>query len=147
MSADTWQQRLAEFEERYKHGRVTLEPDDAIRPVLNARVPNQYGVYVIVGRRNATRQVCYIGKAGTMVSSGAFRHQGLRERLQAKQQGMSRPEFYRLKMQDEHWDALEVTWIVTFDHEHQTIPAAAEAELLQAYWDTHRRLPSWNETF
>ena len=79
-----------------------------------------------------------------MTTTGQFKAQTLRGRLQAKQHGISRIEFFRGKFLDENWDALAVEWFITFDAVNKTLPGKAEGELLQAYWDAHGCLPPWN---
>jgi hypothetical protein len=126
-------------------GVVELQPGGSIATCCRlGRVPNAPGVYLIDGLRAGVPTLCYIGKAGTMRQDGSFKDQGIAGRLTAKQQDMSRQQYFQQQMAAYSFDALRFRWFVTFQDQVRILPAKAEADLLQAYFDAHSRLPLWN---
>ena len=105
-------------------------------------VPNSPGVYII---SEPSGEIVYIGKAGTLQQGGSFKEQGLRGRLCAKQNGVPRQTYFNRRMQEGRLDHIEVRWFVSFDDRVKVLPAKAEADLLQAYFEDHGKLPVWNE--
>jgi len=61
-----------------------------------------------------------------------------------KQQDVFRREFFRKLMADKSLTGLTFLWFVTHDQNTRVIPALAEMELLQAYYDQHGCLPELN---
>lgn len=114
---------------------------------LTRNIPNLPGVYYIVKLAAGKIEIVYIGKAGTMESDGAFKKQGLQKRLNMKQDGLFRQEFFETKLLEESIDALDIYWFVTFDEYHQDVPAFLEASMLQDFYWMYDKLPSWNKTF
>lgn len=108
-------------------------------------VPEEPGVYLIYGLRKGAKELLYVGKAGTLQNNGTFKDQKLRGRLSAKQRGVLRQRFFQEQIEVLNLDALEFRWFVTFHGSARVIPAKAEADLLQAYFDEKSVLPRWNE--
>jgi hypothetical protein len=127
-------------------GRFSLLPDESIDEVVRREnVPNLPGVYIIF-RCDDPEHPLYIGKAGALKTDGSWKDQGLRKRLKNRQKRMPRRKFFRKLMDDEGLAGLTFFWFVTHDQNIRIIPALAEAELLQAHYDTYGRLPGVNES-
>jgi len=109
------------------------------------RVPDKPGVYLIYSESIDPESLLYIGKAGTMKTDGSFKNQGLSGRLCAKQDGKPRPQFFQEVMDQFAIQALYFQWFVTFAEDTKILPAKAEADLIQAYYDTFGRLPLLNK--
>jgi hypothetical protein len=59
---------------------------------------------------------------------------------------MTRQAFVEQEMDKSGWESLVFSWFVTFDASVHVIPAKAEADLLQAYFDENGHLPEWNQS-
>lgn len=131
---------------KYKHnGHFFFERGQTLSQVCNA--PEQAGVYYILMLRKGKIQLVYIGASGTINQKGKFSSQLLRGRLNNKQNGMKRQQFFEEIMLQNEIDALDIYWFVTFDKNHQHIPAYVEALLLQKYYEVYGCLPEWNKEF
>lgn len=135
-----------------KNGSFELLPGEPLRErIRKAGVPDKPGVYLICGTERERCRLLQIGKAGTLKGDGLFKNQKLRGRLGAKQEGMSRDKFFQIKMSKLQLDSLRFYWFVTFDKDDKDdkhvfiIPAKAEADLLQRYFDDNGKLPLWNK--
>jgi hypothetical protein len=127
------------------HGRFSLLPDESINEVVKrCSIPNARGVYIIFRCDDAERPL-YIGKAGTVNQGGAWKEQGLAKRLTMKQGGKYRREYFRDLMNEGSITGLTFQWFVTHDQNNKIIPALAEMELLQAYFDQYNCLPKLNQ--
>lgn len=110
-------------------------------------VPNLPGVYYILRLANGHVDLVYIGKSGTILQNGTFKNQLLKKRLNNKQDGMPREQFFKEKIKQEQIDALDIYWFVTFDENQRDIPAFVEAQIIQRYFDNYGQLPEWNKDF
>jgi len=127
------------------NGRFSLLPDESIDEVVRREnVPNARGIYIIFRCDDLDRPL-YIGRAGTIETSGSWKNQGLRERLTKKQERKPRHEFFCKLMADKGLAGLTFLWFVTHDQNSRIIPALAEMELLQAHYDTCGCLPELNK--
>jgi hypothetical protein len=126
------------------NGSFTLRPNESMRKAVSANgVPSACGVYVVTALSRSSR-IVYIGKAGTMTCSGKWKSQKLRGRLTNSQGRLSRETFFRHYIATHRLKGLQFQWFVTFDEKVAVLPFLAEAELLQAYFTEHRRLPELN---
>jgi hypothetical protein len=126
------------------NGRFSLLPDESINEVVKReKVANARGIYIIF-RCDDAQKPLYIGKAGTVNLDGAWKKQGLSERLTMKQDGMYRRDFFRKLMKEGSIAGLTFHWFVTHDQNSKIIPALAEMELLQAHFDQYGCLPKLN---
>lgn len=133
--------------EIYEHnGHFFFKKGDNLR-AQSKTVPNLPGVYLIFRLAHGRVDLVYIGKSGTVLQNGEFRNQLLRKRLNNKQGGVKRQEFFTQKMEEEEIDALDIYWYVTFDDEYQDLPGYVEGLLLQKYFDIHEKLPPWNREY
>jgi hypothetical protein len=133
--------------DKYKNkGHFFFQKGDALREVSKG-IPNLPGVYCIYRLCGGKVDLVYIGKSGTMLSNGKFKDQLLNKRLNNKQDGMYRQQFFEQKLVEEGNDALDIYWYVTFDKDNQDIPSYVEGILLQRYFKIHRRLPEWNKEY
>jgi len=110
-------------------------------------VPNEAGVYVIYKLAGGKIELVYVGKSGTMNQNGTFKEQKLRKRLNNKQDGVKRQEYFENKIATENIDALDIYWYVTFDKNNQDLPAYVEGVLLQHYFEAYGELPAWNKDY
>src|SRR5690349_14153732 len=140
MSFEDW---LTEYTGRFTvHGVVELKPGGSLSTCCRlGSVPNAPGVYLIDGLRAGVPTLCYIGKAGSIRQDGSFKEQGIAGRLTAVQGGMSRQQYFQRQMMAYAFDALRFRWFVTFKDQVRILPAKAEADLLQAYFEAYSQLP------
>jgi len=116
--------------------------------VCSKEVPNEPGVYIIYGCRKEKREVIYIGKGGTIYTDGIFTEQGLKKRINnTRKHDEDAQTYYTKLIADSGYDKLVFRWFVTFDSKAKTIPAYAEARLLQAFFDDNDKLPEENAGF
>ena len=135
-----------------QNGSFELLPGQDVRKLARKNgVPDKPGVYFICGTGRERSRLLQIGKAGTLTNDGSFKNQKLPGRLGAKQGGMPRWKFFQKEMSKLQLDSLLFYWFVTFnrdviDRDELIIPAKAEADLLQRYFDDNGHLPPWNKT-
>ncbi len=139
-------QMLGRYDKRFTiNGSFRLQRGENLRTCIQRnQVPDMPAVYLIYAVRQRRAELLYIGKSGTLRSDGSFKNQMLATRLRMKQGKMWRAEFYAEQMKKLRLTALHFQWWVTFDDKVRIIPLKAEADLLQAFFDDHRRLPQWN---
>ncbi len=128
------------------HGQFEISSGNELRNKIRAsNVSNKPGCYVIYKNSIESHNVIYIGKAGTMKTDGSFKDQGLAGRLCAKQEKMPRPQFFQEIIEKHKISILYFQWFVTFNGQSKILPAKAEADLLQAYFDEYGELPMLNK--
>ena len=133
--------------EKYKNqGHFFFEKGKALAEV-SQNVPNEAGVYVIYKLAGGKIELVYIGKSGTINQNGTFKEQKLRKRLNNKQDGVKRQEYFENKIAAENIDALDIYWYVTFDKNNQDLPAYIEGVLIQYYFEVYGELPAWNKDY
>lgn len=110
-------------------------------------VPNLPGVYYILRLARDHVDLVYIGKSGTISQKGNFKDQLLKLRLNNKQNGKPREQFFKDKILEEEIDTLDIYWFATFDEKHQDLPAYVEAKIIQRYFEIYGQLPEWNKEF
>jgi hypothetical protein len=137
---------MNEFREMFpQHGEFTLSPDQSVSTAVKEHdVPNKPGAYVISSVTPSRTEVVYIGKSGTVNKDGSWKNQGLRKRLTKKQDNESRSVFFKRYMEKHSLLGLHFEWFVTFGSESEVLPIFAEAQLLQAFFCEHQRLPHLN---
>ena len=136
------------FDELTKYqnnGHFFFEKGQTLSKVCNA--PELAGVYYILMLRKGKIQLVYIGASGTINQKGEFKTQLLRSRLNNKQNGTKRQQFFEEIMQEKEIDALDIYWFVTFDNDNRHLPSYVEALLLQKHFDIYGYLPEWNKSF
>ncbi len=137
------------FDELNKYenqGHFFFESGDSLQK-KSAEVPELPGVYYIIRLAGGEIDLVYIGKSGTMLPGGSFKNQLLRKRLNNKQDGIKRQQYFEEKIASEHIDALDIYWFVTFDEHHRDLPGYVEGRLMQRYYETYGTLPEWNKGF
>lgn len=135
-----------ELEKYDNKGHFFFEKGKSLTEV-SKEVPNEAGVYVIYKLAGGKIELVYIGKSGTMNQNGTFKEQKLRKRLNNKQDGVKRQEYFENKIEAENIDALDIYWYVTFDKNNQDLPAYVEGVLLQHYFEVYGELPAWNKDY
>ena len=130
-----------------EHGSFTLRKDEKISQRCREEgVSDKPGVYLIYGLHRSEHKLLYVGKAGTLQQDGTFKKQKLLGRLNAVQDGIPRQRFFQEQIEHLDLDALVFNWFVTFSQQVRVIPAKAELDLLQAYFDEYHKLPLWHKT-
>lgn len=126
-------------------GTFRMRLGESISQIMKQHnVPQLPGVYVYYGMRSEEPTLLYIGRAGTVCQDGRIKEQGLLGRLKNTHNNMPRQKVYESLLQE--WDELLFCWWVTFDETIKILPAKAEADLLQFYFDAHQRLPPYNKS-
>ncbi|MGA9543977.1 MAG: hypothetical protein WBQ85_10430 [Candidatus Sulfotelmatobacter sp.] len=126
------------------NGRFDLLPAESIIDVLRReKVPNSPRVYAYFQRDDFERPL-YIGKAGTMMTDGSWRRQGISERLYETAPRSDSGLAFRDLMAKDSPTGLTFVWFVTFDQHTKIIPSLIEMELLQAHYDLRGCLPRLN---
>lgn len=146
----TFDELLSDYRQRFPwHGFFELRKGEKIG--IRAKeegVPDKPGVYLVYGYKDGRSELLYIGKSGTLHEDGdEFSDQKLLRRItKGKQDGMPRRAFFPEQMKLLGLEALIFYWFVTFTLNVKVIPAKAEADLLQAYFDEYDKLPLWNKS-
>ena len=110
-------------------------------------VPNDYGINLIYEGFDCNGELIYIGRSGIIQSDGTMGSQGIRKRLGMKQDGMYRNDFFKKEM-EKRQKGISVAWFVTFNIAGQkTLPALAESEAMQEFYELEGRLPELNKSF
>ncbi len=135
-----------ELNKYQNNGHFFFKQGDNLRE-KSKDVPNLPGVYYIIRLAKGKPELVYIGKAGSIEQDGNFKNQGLHNRLNNKQEGLKRQDFFTKKCIEENIDALDIYWFVTFDHINNDLPGYIEGLLLQIYFEQFGNLPEWNKSF
>lgn len=137
---------LETYAERFTNrGELLLKPGEALEGAVSAAgVPHAPGVYLVYGRAGDGERLLYVDKAGTLRSDGSFTSQMLDDRMTAKQYGKARTTLWPRWIEQMELEALVIRWFVTFEGEPRVLPAKAESDLLQAWFDDHGCLPPEN---
>lgn len=149
----TFEQILENYKEKFSNnGSFTLQKNQKMSKKLCRKegVPENRGVYLIYSVKDGNRKrLLRIGKAGTLDGDGNFKNQKLVGRLNAREGGKSRPVFFKEKIENLGLDGLFFRWFVTYEEEGDVgvVPAKAEADLLQAYFEERKELPELNDKF
>lgn len=110
---------------KYKNnGHFFFKKGDKLTDI-SKDVPELPGVYYIVRLAKGKIDLVYIGKSGTITQSGEFKEQLLRGRINNKQEGTKRQEFFDKKMITENIDGLDIYWFVTMDKINGDLPVGA----------------------
>ena len=114
---------------------------------VSKNVPELPGVYYIVRLAKGRVELVYIGKSGTITQNGQFKDQLLKSRINNKQDGLKRQDFFDKKMIEENIDGLDIYWFVTMDKSNNDLPGYVEGLLIQRFFEVQGRLPLWNKDF
>ena len=137
---------FSELNNYKNNGHFFFKPGDSLAEITK-EVPDLPGVYYIIRLAHGNVELVYIGKSGSVEQNGRFKKQGLRGRLNNKQEGMRRQEFFDMKCPEENIDALDIYWFVTFDEKHHDLPGYVEGMIMQVFYEVHACLPAWNNSF
>jgi hypothetical protein len=123
-------------------------PSDNLMKVCNAPT-DKSGVYIIYALQRGRIELIYIGRSGEVSSEGKLimrKAGGIKDRLvNGKQFGEPRRNAWRIKMQEEQIEALDIYWYVTHDDTFLDCPRILENMLLQKHVDVFGQLPRWNK--
>jgi hypothetical protein len=132
---------------KYKNnGHFFFKKGDNLKQVSKS-VPDLPGVYYIVRLSKGRIELVYIDKSGVIQQNGQFKDQGLQSRLNSKQDGIERQDFFESRILNEAIDGLDIYWFVTFDTKSKDLPGFVEGLLIQRFFEIHGRLPLWNMDF
>lgn len=134
------------LEDRYVNDKFIIKANAIVVKAINIPATATGGVYIISAQK--TREVVYIGKAGSITQSGHIKKQGLKKRLMAQQVWEGKK--YRRSRLFKLWikrlkQPIEIKWFITLDYDNKIAPAKIEADLLQAYFADNGNLPRWNK--
>jgi hypothetical protein len=127
-------------------GEFSFKKDDKLN-MVSSKLPETPGVYIFSVIKDKKEEVVYIGKSGTLEQNGCFKKQFLRKRLNNKQDGLKRQDYFERKIEIEELESIKVYWAVTFDENNSDLPAFVEANLLQLFFRENMKLPRWNKSF
>ncbi|MCX6325055.1 MAG: hypothetical protein NT144_00155 [Bacteroidia bacterium] len=132
---------------KYKNnGHFFFKKGDRLSEV-SKKVPELPGVYYVIRLAKGRVELVYIGKSGTITQLGQFKDQLLKSRINNKQDGMKRQDFFDKKMIEENIDGLDIYWFVTMDKTNNDLPGYVEGLLIQRFFEVQGRLPLWNKDF
>ena len=132
---------------KYKNnGHFFFKKGDDLKQVTKD-VPALPGIYYIVRLAKGRIELVYIGKSGTIQQNGQFKDQGLQGRLNNKQEGIKRQDYFESQILRENIDALDIYWFVTFDTKNRDLPGFVEGLLIQRFFEINGRLPHWNKDY
>ena len=141
---------INELKQKYPiNGQFSVEIGQKISEEAKKHdVPNGYGIYLIYEGFDCCGELIYIGSSGTVNSDGTMGSQGIRKRLGKKQnQTTYRNDFFIEEMKKRQ-NGISIAWFVTFDETEQKIlPAFAESEVMQKFYDLKGRLPELNKKY
>jgi len=101
----------------------------------------EYGVYVIT---DCNKNIIYIGKGGTIKQNGEFKMQNISKRLKNIRNKQDANDYFIDVMNDYNFNSLNIYCIKTFP---EKLPAFIEADLMQKFYDEHKKLPILNKSF
>jgi len=132
---------------KYKNnGHFFFKKGDNLKQVTKD-VPDLTGIYYIIRLAKGRIELVYIGKSGTIQQNGQFKDQGLQGRLNNKQEGIKRQDYFESQILRENIDALDIYWFVTFDTKNRDLPGFVEGLLIQRFFEINGRLPHWNKGY
>lgn len=132
---------------KYKNnGHFFFKKGDSLKQVSKG-VPDLPGVYYIVRLSGGRIELVFIDNSGPIQLNGQFKDKGLQSRLNSKQEGIDREDFFKSRILKENIDALDIYWFVTFDTKSNDLPLYVQGLLIQRFFEINRRLPLWNKDF
>jgi hypothetical protein len=143
----TFSEQWQSLKRKYPSGSFDYrDPMVAFQSVVTAHFAKvdtkpRYGVYLV--RAADSQEVVYIGKAGTLTTSGTFKDQDVPGRLKAERGRVSSTEWFARVCQEE--GPLTVEYVLATDLNNS--PSYLEATLLQSFLCDNRRLPRLNRGF
>ncbi len=141
---------ISDLKRKYpKNGQFNVNIGEKIKEAAkNNDVPNEYGIYLIYEGLNCNGNLIYIGRSGTIDSDGTMGSQGIQKRLGMKQNSKTYRNDFFIEEMKKRQKGISVAWFVTFDESGQnTLPAFAEAEVMQKYYDLNCGLPELNNKY
>ncbi|MDE7074256.1 MAG: hypothetical protein K2O69_04305 [Odoribacter sp.] len=115
-----------------KTGNCTFRIGDSLRNQTGNIPSGAHGVYKIYAN-SKDGELLYIGKSGTFQCCGSFKAQDLKGRLNNKQEGMRREEFFTKELSgNPNIKMLYIEWFII--DSKQYLPGYYEAVLIQEYY-------------
>jgi hypothetical protein len=135
-----------ELKKYRNNGHFFFKKGDSLKEV-SKDVPDLPGVYYVIRLAKGKVNLVYIGRSGTIMNNGKFRDQGLHGRLNNKQDGMKRQEYFDLKFEQHQIEGLDIYWYVTFDNANHDLPGYIEGLIIQRFFELYNQLPEWNKEY
>lgn len=139
-----------ELSKYHKCDHFFFTPDSELEKVCNAPL-DSCGVYLVYELKEGRVNLVYVGSTGKVQNDGSIKYPvgGMYYCLVNEKQfgGKPRRESWKLKMQKEKIEALDVYWYETVNDEVYDIPSYVEATILQRFLEFNGRLPKWNKGF
>lgn len=137
-------------------GSFEFRLNDKLGEVCKA--PKKYGGVYLLYDITKTENLIYIGSSGCVKQDGTFglRKGGMYDRIVNGKQTFSingetkkekRKIIWPIKMKEDKIKNIRIDWFVTFINEIIDIPAFVEGELIQKFYEGHRKLPLWNKEY
>jgi hypothetical protein len=146
--------RIGRFEEEWESLKkdcesgsfIYSEPSASASKIVrshfrNIRQQEKHGVYVV--RQQASREVLYIGKSGTIEQNGSFKGQDIPGRLTNLKGNITANQWFKTLVREKGPLTIEYVFLTSVPKS----PALVEAVLLQAYLNERSCLPYRNKAF
>jgi hypothetical protein len=123
--------------------------NDSLINVCNAPT-DKSGIYIVYALKDGEVELVYIGCSGKVKPDGTLFIRkaglgGLKDRLvNGKQFGAPRRNSWKMRIQNEGIEALDIYWYVTHDENFVDCPRILENTLLEKYHGIFGRWPRWN---
>ncbi len=144
MNIGRFEEEWESLTKRYEHGSFTYDGSSSARSLIasefgKVRRQSKYGVYVF--RQGDTREVLYVGKAGTIERVGTFKKQDIPHRLaNTKGNDISADDWFSSLAKEKGPLIIEYVFL---DSKPES-PTLVESRLLQAYLNERDSLPYRN---
>jgi hypothetical protein len=127
-----------------------FKPNEDLFEECNAPT-DKSGVYIIYALCKGKIELVYIGHSGEKKADGTILSSndglgGLKDCLvNEKQFGDARNKSFKVVMDYEKIDGLDIYWYVTHSDKFVDCPKHIEKNILQQYFDIYGELPKWNK--
>jgi hypothetical protein len=126
----------------HKKGHFFYKRGDDLS-VVSKSVPHLCGVYYIYRLAGGRIDLVQIGKSGLIKQNGA----AFESHLLFGEDYQKAQAFFEQKWKAEHFEALDIYWVVTMDKKNSDLPPYVEGLLMQNYFEIYGRLPLWNKSY
>lgn len=128
----------------------SFSQDEQLDLVCNAP-ENASGIFLVYAIENGQKELIMVASTGTVQNNGSLKSKngGLYDKIVNGHQfaKTGRKYSWPAQMKLENIDTLEIFWYDTFNENIQLIPTSLEGQILQEFFDEHKKLPRWNVAF